>query len=60
MPVNMSHCRFHNTLLALRECHVALRDAPDDEAPLAHLSSEEQRAAMRLLALCAEIAADYS
>jgi hypothetical protein len=48
MP-NMSYCRFHNTLLALESCHEHLGD---------HLSSEENEARKRLLALCREIVAD--
>lgn len=51
MPMNMSHCRFTNTLRALHEC----ADAMDDE-----LSREEAEAQNKLLLLCARIASDYA
>lgn len=55
MPVNMSYCRFENTLAALQEC----RDALDD-AGIASLSGSEQDAADELIDLCRRIANDYS
>ena len=45
---NMGYCRFHNTLLALREC---LEDLNDGE----QLSEEEAKAKDALLALCHDI-----
>jgi len=43
---NMSYCRFHNTLLALKDCSYYL----DDE-----LSVEETTARKRLVKLCRDI-----
>ena len=56
MAVNMSYCRFANTLAALKECQDALSETSD---PMAELSPGEAKAAKRLLALCDELAADY-
>ena len=53
MPINMSHCRFQNTLEALQECRGTL-DEPGHEYP----SDEEREAAGRLFLLCAQLAAD--
>ena len=50
--MNMSYCRFHNTLLDLRDCRDALYNG---EIP----SEEEKRCAKRLIELCKEIAEDY-
>lgn len=51
---NMSYCRFHNTLSALRDCAQALED--DD------LSNDEKRARAVLIKVCREIveAADFN
>jgi hypothetical protein len=57
MAMNMSYCRFENTLAALRECDEALADTGDD--PFAELSEKERRAAKRLIKLCREIADNY-
>lgn len=57
MPINMSYCRFENTLAALRECRDALDGAGLD--PFAELSDEEREAAQKLLKLCAELAENY-
>ena len=57
MPINMSHCRFENTLIALRECSDAL--ASNDDDPLKGLSEEEQAAAKKLIRLCLLLADDY-
>lgn len=51
MPMNMGHCRFWNTLAALRECHERM----DDE-----LSKEEAKARNELLLLCDKIASHYA
>lgn len=57
MPINMSHCRFENTLAALRECRDALDSGGFD--PLKQLSEEEREAAQKLLRLCAKLTEDY-
>ena len=54
MPMNMSYCRFHNTLEALRECNQYL----DDEG-LESLSANERVAAVKLLNRCRRMAEDY-
>lgn len=51
MAMNMSYCRFENTVQALKECY----DAMDDE-----LSPDEQKWRKRLVELCAAIADEYS
>lgn len=51
--VNMSYCRFQNTLEALKDCQYALED-DDDE-----LSEEEEAAKKRLIKLCQQIVSDY-
>lgn len=56
MPMNMSYCRFENTLHALQECAEALDEGGN--YPLDKLSGEEQRAAKGLLRLCKKLA-DY-
>lgn len=48
---NMSHCRFHNTLEDLKDCHANLNDRD--------LSYDEVRSRYRLIKLCAEIAEEY-
>jgi hypothetical protein len=48
--MNMAHCRFHNTLQALKECYERM----DDE-----LSPEENRARVELLSLVRKIESDY-
>lgn len=50
MP-NMSYCRFHNTLLDLRDCHEHIDD--NDLSP----SENEKR--KQLIDLCREIADSY-
>ena len=56
MPINMSYCRFENTLAALRECNEALQEGVN---PLDDLSDSEKKAAKRLLKLCCEMAENY-
>ena len=58
MPMNMSYCRFQNTLEALRECSDALAES-DASDPTQELSDEERKAARRLFKLCGELAADF-
>ncbi len=55
--INMSYCRFENTLLALRECQEALYDTGLD--PFEHLSDAEAKAARKLMNLCRSLADDY-
>jgi hypothetical protein len=55
MPMNMSYCRFENTLAALRECNEALADVMS----LDDLPESEARAARKLVKLCASIAGDW-
>lgn len=52
MPMNMSYCRHHNTLQALREC-------AEEMDRTAGLSAAEQKARDSLLLLCRQIASDY-
>jgi len=47
---NMSYCRFHNTLLDLRDCEEHLWDED--------LSEDEERARARLIRICISIARD--
>lgn len=56
MPMNMSYCRFTNTLAALRECNEALQDMnrPENE-----LSEEEVASFRRLVKLCRLISDSY-
>lgn len=60
--MNMSYCRFHNTLLDLEACANDLEErggitGPDEYGEL--LSGQELRAAKRLIALCQQIAEEY-
>lgn len=57
MAINMSYCRFENTLAALRECVSALSESCD---PIADLSEREKKAALRLFKLCRELADDFA
>ncbi len=54
--MNMSHCRFENTLSDLDDCRGALSDMREE--PGKELSERELRCAKRLLALCKEITQD--
>lgn len=49
--MNMSYCRFYNTLIDLKDCYYNMED--DD------LSEEEKRAKEELIKLCCDIAQDY-
>ncbi len=55
MPMNMSYCRFENTLESLRECYDALAEINS----LDDLQASEASAARRLVKLCAGIAGDW-
>ena len=52
MSMNMSYCRFHNTVLAMKECLEALRNV---EAGEEALSAEELNSAIEFSKLCSEI-----
>lgn len=58
MAMNMSYCRFKNTLEALRECYNALAES-DSDTPLDDLSEQEKKAAKQMLRLCRQMADDY-
>ena len=57
MSINMSYCRFQNTLLALQECRDALAETGLE--PFEELSDDERKAAKKLMKLCGEMAADF-
>lgn len=50
--MNMSYCRFRNTLEDLRDCYDSIDDTED-------LSLEEEKARKRLIELCKQIAAEF-
>lgn len=50
--MNMSYCRFQNTVTDLRDCQESLNDNDD-------LSIEEERAKKRLIKICKEIAEEF-
>ncbi len=50
MPINMSYCRFSNTLEALKECDDVITEDSD------LLSDRERKARKKLIALCQSIA----
>ena len=52
--MNMSYCRFHNTLQDLKDCYYNIEDVED-------MSDEEKRARKQLIEICMDIAdnADY-
>lgn len=47
--MNMSYCRFQNTLADLKDCYYNIEEVED-------MSAEEKRARKQLIELCAEIA----
>jgi hypothetical protein len=53
VAMNMSYCRFENTLAALHECEYVIGDPTDD------LSEYERSARSKLLVLCKQIADDF-
>ena len=53
--MNMSYCRFQNTLEALQECMDALDEIDYD---VEKLCSDERRAAKQLAHLCWQFASD--
>jgi hypothetical protein len=50
--MNMSYCRFQNTLTDLQDCYENIDDKPK--------STEESKARIQLIRLCFDIAMDYS
>lgn len=57
--MNMSYCRFHNTLSDLNDCESALNDFVNNDEN--SISSEEERSkAKQLIDLCRYIADNYS
>ena len=50
--VNMPHCRFRNTLEAMRECEEYIDEHFGD---LSELNDEEAEAAKELISLCVKI-----
>lgn len=52
--MNMSYCRFHNTLQDLKDCYYNIEDVDN-------MSFEEKRARKQLIEICMDIAdnADY-
>lgn len=49
--MNMSYCRFQNTLQDLRDCYYNIEEVED-------MSEEEKSARKKLIELCCNIAAD--
>ena len=49
--MNMSYCRFQNTLQDLKDCYYNIEDLED-------MSDEEKRARKQLIELCCDIAED--
>lgn len=59
MAMNMSYCRFENTLKALEECKQALDEDGGIEGVEETASQYEKPCIKKLVALCQEIADDY-
>lgn len=57
--MNMSYCRFHNTLSDLNDCETALDDFINNGENSIE-SKEERRKAKQLIELCKYIADNYS
>lgn len=55
MPMNMSYCRFENTLRALPECQDALENLFEGGDEARRLSDEETDAAQGLIKTCLDI-----
>lgn len=51
----MSYCRFHNTLIDLRECYEALSNEG-----LESLSESERKSAIKLIEICKDISDEHS
>ena len=54
--MNMSYCRFQNTVTDLADCLRALEEIDYD---LTKLSADEEQAARRLTEICQEIGGQY-
>lgn len=57
--INMSHCRFENTYMALRECYEALVEAGDIESLIAESNEYEKRYIKALINMCKDIINDF-
>lgn len=55
--MNMSYCRFQNTVLDLADC---LRALEEIDFNISELSEDEAKAACRLIEICQEIAGQYA
>ena len=53
--MNMSYCRFHNTLTDLYDCQSALEDYIENDENVIS-SDDERRCAKKLIELCKDIA----
>lgn len=51
--MNMSYCRFHNTLADLKDCEEALYNSEE-------LTEDETKSAKRLLKICENISNDFT
>lgn len=56
---NMSYCRFQNTLSDLQDCYNEMSNYSSREEFLESLSTDEKRAAERLLGLCEDISQEF-
>lgn len=54
--MNMSYCRFQNTVIDLADCMDALQEIDYDPTKL---SADEEQAARRLIEICQEIGGQY-
>ena len=54
--MNMSYCRFQNTLIDLHDCLQALEEI---DFNISELSKDEAEAACRLIKICQEIGEQY-
>ena len=54
--MNMSYCRFQNTVIDLADCMDALEEIDYD---LTKLSADEEQAARRLIEICQEIGGQF-
>lgn len=59
---NMSYCRYHNTLIDLRDCYYALQEEAEEaeEGNVADISNEEAVARKNLIELCIVIGEEFS
>ena len=55
--MNMSYCRFQNTVIDLADCLLALEEI---DFNISELSEDEAKAACRLIEICQEVAGQYA